>query len=320
MNEIPRKNTGVQTFSHILILVGLFFIGLFLSSILALFPLSIIYGFSLDQEGLTFLEFNRLQNHPDGQGILLFVQAVTSVITFLISVYLFLVFFEKKNFSVVNSNTKIPLQALGLTILVSLAIMPITSFLLELNQKMVFPSMFSDFESWATNMENQLGELTLFLTKFDNWGAFLIGLLVIAVIPALGEELFFRGMLQRTLSQSLSTHVAIWVSAFIFSAIHQQFYGFLPRAVLGAVFGYLYVWSGNIWLPILAHFVNNGFTLLMIHLYNQNFSDTDVGPGTSAPWYLVLLGFFVSVGLLYRLRQLFIPIRQVRSEAVPEVQ
>ena len=83
-------------------------------------------------------------------------------------------------------------------------------------------------------------------------------ILVIAVVPAVGEELLFRGYLQKKLSNLLiNTDIAILITAFLFSVIHLDFHAIIPRFVLGILLGYLFYWSGSIWLPILAHFVNN---------------------------------------------------------------
>src|SRR5690606_12799644 len=107
-------------------------------------------------------------------------------------------------------------------------------------------------------MEKAAAEITEFLATSDTLPQLLMNILVIGVIAGIGEELIFRGVVLRKLLKGLNnTHVAVWLSAIIFSAIHFQFYGFLPRAMLGALFGYLYVWTGNIRIPIAAHIFNN---------------------------------------------------------------
>jgi membrane protease YdiL (CAAX protease family) len=116
--------------------------------------------------------------------------------------------------------------------------------------------------------EEMAGKLTKFLIHFDRPIDYVVGMLVIAALAGLGEELFFRGILQNLFEKHLNNpHVAIWASAAVFSFIHFQFYGFFPRLLLGAFFGYLYVWYRNLWIPIIAHFFNNGFVLTMNYLY-----------------------------------------------------
>ena len=94
-------------------------------------------------------------------------------------------------------------------------------------------------------------------------------------------------------------HTAIWASAIIFSAIHIQFYGFIPRMLLGALFGYLYYWSGNLLVPMFAHFFNNAFGVTMIYLHRLKITEMNVEDNTAAPAHLVLLNIVLTVGLLY---------------------
>ena len=94
----------------------------------------------------------------------------------------------------------------------------------------------------------------------------LINLFIIAVIPALGEELLFRGLIQKLVYKWKSNiHLSIWLTAFLFSAVHMQFLGFFPRMLLGALLGYMLVWTGSLWLPIIAHFTNNALAVLMTY-------------------------------------------------------
>ncbi len=111
---------------------------------------------------------------------------------------------------------------------------------------------------WATNVEVDTAKMISALLSVDSPMEWILNLLVIAAIPAIGEELFFRGIVQTKLINYFnSPHLAIWLGAFFFSAFHFQFEGLFPRMVLGAVLGYLYYWSNNLWIPIILHFFNN---------------------------------------------------------------
>ena len=107
-------------------------------------------------------------------------------------------------------------------------------------------------------------------------GGLLMNILVIAVIPAFAEEFFFRGFLMGTLQRIMGKHASVWVSAAIFSAVHFQFYGFFSRLVLGAILGYLVVFSRSLWTSMLAHFLNN-FLMLMVAFFMLS---GDIGNGT----------------------------------------
>ena len=136
----------------------------------------------------------------------------------------------------------------------------------------------------------------------------LINLVVMAVVPAIGEEFLFRGLLQRLFTSFFKNrHASIWVTAAIFSAIHMQFYGFLPRMMIGAMLGYMLVWSGSIWVPVTAHFINNA--LAVIFSYINTGGDLNLNPdtlGTTAEqWPASLISIVLTIWILltmYRMR------------------
>jgi membrane protease YdiL (CAAX protease family) len=135
---------------------------------------------------------------------------------------------------------------------------------------MQLPGIFSGVEDWMKNMEENAMELTELFLDTKSIGGFLFNIFMIAVLPAIGEELMFRGVLQKQFSDWFrNNHMAIWFTAFLFSAMHMQFYGFLPRFFLGVIFGYLFFWSGSIWLPIIAHFINNTIAVTVYFLINN---------------------------------------------------
>jgi membrane protease YdiL (CAAX protease family) len=130
----------------------------------------------------------------------------------------------------------------------------------------------------------------------------MLNLVMIALIPALGEELLFRGIIQRIFTDwSKNVHAGIWISAALFSAMHMQFYGFIPRLLLGVLLGYMLVWSGSLWLPILAHFFNNASAVIAIFLYNRGSISMDpdkIGIEESDTGYLIA-GTVIFLSLLY---------------------
>lgn len=142
-------------------------------------------------------------------------------------------------------------QSAFLVIVIMMLITPFIGWLLEMNMSIPFPD-------WILRLGNDSEKIVESFLKMNHLGDLLFNLLVIAIVPAIGEELLFRGYLQQSFSKWLSNpHVAIIVTAVLFSAIHLHFQGFLPRFILGVLLGYLFYWSGSLWLPILAHFANN---------------------------------------------------------------
>lgn len=169
------------------------------------------------------------------------------------------------------------------------------SVVIEWNADLDLPD--GAFETWAHDTELKAMELTRYMASFNNFGQYLLGVLVIALLPGIGEEIVFRGLLQPELQKAFkNVHAGIWISAIFFSALHMQFYGFFPRVLLGALFGYLFYWSGNLIVPMFAHFINNLFAVSMIYF---GYSDL---PGMeenteSMPSYVIAL-FTVLCGLL----------------------
>ncbi len=154
-----------------------------------------------------------------------------------------------------------------LTVLVILCSFPFISWLGKMNMEMQLPDFLAGLETWMKQSEDQLAEMTEAFLKMDNFGDLLINLIVMAVTPAIAEEMLFRGALQKSLYKVVKNpHIAIIVTGIIFSAIHLQFYGFFPRMVIGIYLGYLFYWSKNLWFPILGHFINNGFLVVAVYM------------------------------------------------------
>jgi membrane protease YdiL (CAAX protease family) len=138
-------------------------------------------------------------------------------------------------------------------------------------------------------MEDQTDQILKGLLQMDHVGEFLANLTIIAVLPAIGEELVFRGVVQQQLMRRINNPwVAILVSAFIFSMAHFQFEGFLPRMLLGIILGWLYWQSRNFWVPVLAHFFNNGIQVAGQYLYGNKISSIDLEQDIAVPWPLAL--------------------------------
>ncbi len=237
---------------------------------------------------------------PNGWYGLMILQAISHVSTYLIPPLLYWTYIERRSLPEFQTRAFTSAQFWGLSLLVVLAFMPLNGLIIEWNQGMVFPDFLRGLEAWMRDKEDQLAGMTEFLTEFDTPVQFVVAMVVIGIIPAIGEEVLFRGVLQRKLmEQWASPHLAIWVAAALFSAIHVQFYGFVPRMLLGALFGYLYYWSGNLWVAIFAHFVNNGFMVLMLYLHHQKMIDYNIEDNESVPWSAALISLIATAALLY---------------------
>ena len=138
--------------------------------------------------------------------------------------------------------------------------------------------------------------------KVGSYKGFLYNVVLMAIIPAIGEELLFRGVLMRQFKNWLKNiHWAIIITAFLFSALHMQFYGFIPRMLLGVLFGYLVWWSGSLWTSMLAHFINNLMAVIFYYLYNKQLISKSVDSfgATSATFVWAILSAIVVSGIIY---------------------
>ncbi|HSI89730.1 MAG TPA: CPBP family intramembrane glutamic endopeptidase, partial [Adhaeribacter sp.] len=271
---------GLHPFYKLLILLMFMAGGLFVAMFFAMTGLSVFFGFSIADIGQVTTNPG---SFPNGRNAMIFYQIVTHLCMFTLAPLLFLAWSQPNVKRYLFCKENYPALLL-LTAFLALLIMPANSWLIELNANMHLPDFLKGLEEMARQKEDQLAELTKFLTSFQTPADVLVGLLAFALIPAIGEELVFRGIMQRNLLDWCGNrHAAIWITAIIFGAIHVQFFGFFPRVLLGAVFGYLYLWSGNLWVPITAHFMNNGFAVVALYLQQQKLIETNLETTEASP-------------------------------------
>lgn len=155
-----------------------------------------------------------------------------------------------------------------LAVIVLVAFGPVMELIAEWNSQMSLPESLKGVENWMRTQEDASNDLIKKVVMVDHLGLLFLNLIVLAVFPAIAEEYYFRGSLMHIFNRVFKNiHVTIWVTAIIFSAIHVQFFGFFPRVILGAFFGYMLIWTNNIWVPILAHFVNNAIVTVLAFFY-----------------------------------------------------
>lgn len=270
--------------------------------------LLVVFGFSLfNILGIFLVEqiwgVNQINSNPNAIRLVLLLSSLGA---FFIPGYFYLLFetnklgTSQKFHSVLLSQFVIKNQqkSIFIIMLLSLFIIPIIGLIGDWNQKMGFPSSLHNVELWMKEMEETNNLTIKNLTSDISLTTLLMNFLVMAFVPGIAEEFFFRGALQHFLSSVLKNkHVVIVITAFIFSAIHLQFYGFIPRFLLGIYLGYLAVWSGKLFLPILAHFMHNSLSLFFDYLSKQNKGTTeDITmsqiPGI-IPIFIISLGIFV---------------------------
>jgi hypothetical protein len=187
------------------------------------------------------------------------------------------------------------------------ASLPFINWMVSMNETMKLPGFLHGIEEWMKITEQEAAKLTEAFMDMPALGGFMFNMVMIGLLPSIGEEFLFRGVLQRLLREWLgSIHLAVFISAFLFSAMHMQFYGFFPRMMLGIMFGYLFYWSGSLWVPVFAHFINNGSAVIFSYLGQHGVLSGDYEDfGATENISLILLsGLAVPVllFLIYRLK------------------
>lgn len=239
--------------------------------------------------------------------VLKLLQGISSILVFILPSVLFALFWTKAKISYLGimnrpSSTTLFIAATGM-----LMGLPLINWLAQINENMQLPLSLSNIERWMQNSEAKAELLTKAFTAGSSADVLVLNLIIIALLAAVSEEFFFRGILQKVLVECFKNkHLAVWTTAILFSAFHMQFYGFLPRMLMGAYLGYLFLWSGSLWVSIAAHFANNGMAVFLIWLSNRGAVKADVdtiGTGGEMEWIPVLIScvmIIASLLLIYK--------------------
>lgn len=229
----PIKRPGAS----LTILLGTFFFFLCIFSLLSSFIMPRISNIVTATRLLTLF-----------QAIFLFI--VPALVTALLSTRL------PANFLAIDKKPR--LRPTLLVIATLIVAIPTMNFVIEWNQNLHLPQSMHQLEQTIRQLEDQAANATNTILGPDTIGSLIVTLLIVGIMAGLSEELFFRGALQRTFaSTTMNRHLAVWLAATIFSFMHFQFFGFIPRLLLGAFFGYILFWGNNLWYCIIAHAMNN---------------------------------------------------------------
>lgn len=171
------------------------------------------------------------------------------------------------------------------------------------NDGMSLPPSMAELEKTLRTWEENSREFSNIVLSDKSVSGLISGVLIVGCITGLAEELFFRDGLQRLLMQGMSKHWAIWITAFLFSAMHFQFYGFIPRLLLGAFFGYLFLWSGSIWTSVFAHALNNSIVVASSWLIARGIVHEDIEMlgicESGIPWLPIASGLLLILFIKY---------------------
>ena len=298
MNFIPEEREENSAYSQLLIIALYALIGLIFGTILSIIVLILMYGSGIMHNGAALSG-----GDPAFASGLKISQVFTTVFTFIAPPVL-LARREKIKIDSFYHFKKPTVYLFFIVLVIMICSAPLMECLALANQKMILPDFLKSIENWMREKEDAAMKMTLLLLRIDNAGDFIINLLVIALLPAIAEELLFRGAVQRSFNRMFNNpHIAIWITAFIFSAIHVQFFGFFPRMLLGAAFGYIYLWTGSLWYAMFAHFLNNAFAVCQAWYFQLHHIPLDQADNSSNfPWYGYVISVILTIFLLKYLK------------------
>jgi membrane protease YdiL (CAAX protease family) len=189
--------------------------------------------------------------------------------------------------------------------------LPFINWLMLSNNDMHLPAFLAGVEKWMRESEESARKLTDAFLAAGNWGGLLVNLVMIGGLAAVGEELIFRGIMVRLFREwTRNVHLSVLIPALLFSALHLQFYGFFGRLVLGMILGYLFVWSGSLWVPIIVHFFNNAMAVILSFLEKRGIININLENFGTSQNRLVIIGsclltFFVMIIIYFHERDHF---------------
>lgn len=232
-----------------------------------------------------------------------FFQAVQGIGLFIIPSLILGKLFSGSATGYLNLNQAPKVNQLILIVLVMIFSIPVINLIAGLNSMIKLPQSMSDAQHYIDQASKTYEKITESFMKVSSIQGLMLNILIIAVIPAIGEEFLFRGVLQRIFSNwTRNPHMGIIISGFIFSAFHFEFYGFFPRWILGIMFGYFLLWSGTIWLPILAHFINNCLAVVTFYLISNgvlNEKMADIGSTSDILPFTLIASIFMGIAIYY---------------------
>jgi len=242
-----------------------------LISILVVTAIGLLFSLPFFGQDLSNLKAVMDMQDENNIGFIKYFQTIVSLGTFVVPPFIIAYVLKGEIAKYLFLNKSPYLFSILLVSAIMVMAIPFINFLAEWNSSLSLPKSISGIENFMKMTEKNAEKLTLAFLEADGPAILIINLFVIALVPAVGEELLFRGVFQKIFTNwTQNAHVGIWVAAFMFSAMHIQFYGFVPRMLMGAFFGYLLVWSKNMWLPIAAHFVNNAFAVIAYYLMDKS--------------------------------------------------
>jgi uncharacterized protein len=276
-----------------------FFILLIITCFSLVFILAVIAAIPLFHTSFTgMMTLMADLNNPQSLAILQYFQVVQSFGLFILPPLFAGWFFTRNSFEFLRLNHTPKISIYGLSLVLLILMLPFVNWLVNVNEGMHLPSFLSNMEKWMQETESQAAGLTDAFLSTGTIGGLMFNLFMIALLPALGEELMFRGVLQRLFNDwTKNIHLSIFLAALVFGLFHLQFYGLLPRVFLGMVLGYLFYWTGSLWVPIFVHFMNNASAVIAAYFESAGTTSAKWEDFGSTDNVFLIIGSFLLTGI-----------------------
>ena len=270
-------------------------------TMLSMLIASPIFGLSIQD-----LASPDILNQPQNVNAFKFLQLFQSIAFFVVPSFILGKIFSDSSIRYLKLDIAPDKTRWALALIIIVTAIPVINWIAELNALIKLPAFMSGIQQYIDNSSKAYQTAMDAFMNVSNLKGLAINLFIVALVPAIGEELLFRGILQRIfINWTRNIHWGIIIAAFIFSAFHLEFYGFFSRWLLGIMFGYLLVWTRSLWIPIFAHFINNALAVViyyLIHIKVLSEKAADIGANHESMYYTIICTI-VSAYCMYVLYQ-----------------
>ena len=252
---------------------------------------------------------------PELLGRFKWAQFINSILAFVMPALLFGYFSSERPARYVGLNPRVSLAIAAAAVLLLFAVQPFAGWLGELNSKVHFGSMQKELQEVEASYNRTMGAFLTMKSPAD----LAINICIMALVPAIGEELFFRGALQGILGRLIKIPwVAVLLSSLVFALLHGTFFKFLPIFTLGLMLGSVYQVTRNLWYTIIIHFFNNTLAVLAVYYGDKNrtlkqFANDQL----SMPIYAVIVSLVLTLAIIYVIKRksdTVLPVAEVEED------
>ena len=289
--QLEKGHTPISPGLQLLIFCGIFAVIFVFTNLIGIGIVTVVYGLK------TLTELSTLNTSaPHFINALWILQIAGTTVPIFAAPVLFAYVVVRDPDDYIKPGFQFPWVLILLVLAIMVVSSPLIEFLSNINQKMVLPP----FLKWMRDSEDNAQKLTDAMLQMKTFGDMVINVLLIGLLTAIVEEFMFRGCLQTIFVRwTKNTHAAVWITAILFSAFHMEFFGFLPRLMLGVLFGYFVAWSGSVWTSVWAHFINNGSAVIVTYLFQKKIIKTNPDDQHLFNYSGYIFSFIIVLFLLY---------------------